>query len=124
MIPSSRAVMQRPGPRGPSATHPGRDAQPTAAHRALVRLGEAGMLEALLTQNVDGLHQAAGTDASGVVELHGSARTTSCLGCGRREPTTDVLARLDDASDPRCSWCGGILKPDVVYFGEMLSSAV
>jgi NAD-dependent deacetylase len=55
-----------------------------------------------------------------VVELHGTMRTTSCLACGTRQPTADVLARLDTEPDPPCTVCGGLLKPDVVYFGEML----
>ena len=101
--------------------HPAWAAHPTPAHRALVDLERAGHLLAVLTQNFDGLHQAAGSDPGLVVELHGTLATTSCLRCGRREPTTAVLARLDDESDPRCPDCGGVLKPDIVYFGERLS---
>lgn len=93
-------------------------AEPTPAHRALVRLERAGRLLALLTQNIDGLHQRAGSGA--VVELHGTIATTSCLGCGDRVATTDVVARLRAEPDPPCPRCGGLLKPDVVYFGEAL----
>ncbi|UZN02784.1 SIR2 family NAD-dependent protein deacylase [Cellulomonas sp. S1-8] len=96
------------------------DARPTAAHRALVDLERAGALIAVLTQNFDGLHQAAGSAPDRVVELHGSLATTSCLRCRETVPTRDVLARLPAEPDPRCTACGGVLKPDVVYFGELL----
>ncbi|WP_169164340.1 SIR2 family NAD-dependent protein deacylase [Cellulomonas taurus] len=99
--------------------HPAWTATPSAAHRALVELERAELLEAVLTQNFDGLHQAAGHD-SPVIELHGGLRTTSCLRCGARQATSAVLARLDRNGDPDCLECGGILKPDVVYFGERL----
>ena len=100
--------------------HPVLTAQPAAGHHALVDLERAGRLQALLTQNFDGLHQAAGSDPGQVLELHGTLRTTSCLACGARQPTVDVLARLDAEPDPPCRVCGGVLKPDVVYFGERL----
>lgn len=100
--------------------HPAWTARPAAGHRALVDLERAGRLQAVLTQNFDGLHQAAGLDDHDVVELHGTLRTTSCLVCGDRQPTADVLARLDAEPDPPCAVCGGVLKPDVVYFGERL----
>ncbi|GAA3815630.1 SIR2 family NAD-dependent protein deacylase [Cellulomonas soli] len=94
-------------------------AHPGPAHRALVALEEAGALGAVLTQNFDGLHQRAGSAADRVVELHGTLATTSCLRCGARSATPDVLARLPHEPDPHCT-CGGVLKPDVVYFGERL----
>lgn len=102
------------------AEHPAWTARPAAGHLALVELERAGLLAALLTQNFDGLHQAAGSDPALVVELHGSLRTTSCLACGHRQPTTEVLARVAAEPDPPCPVCGGVLKPDVVYFGERL----
>ena len=102
------------------AEHAVWQARPTAAHRALVELERAGALVAVLTQNFDGLHQAAGSAPERVVELHGSLATTSCLRCGTTVPTRDVLERLAAEPDPRCAACGGVLKPDVVYFGEML----
>ena len=102
------------------AEHAVWDARPTAGHRALVDLERGGALLAVLTQNFDGLHQAAGNDPARVVELHGTLATTSCLRCGAQVPTRDVLARLDTEPDPRCRRCGGVLKPDVVYFGEPL----
>ncbi|WP_250788509.1 SIR2 family NAD-dependent protein deacylase [Cellulomonas wangsupingiae] len=102
------------------AEHPVWHARPTAAHRALVELERAGALIAVLTQNFDGLHQAAGSAPDVVVELHGTLATTSCLRCGATTSTRDVLARLPVEPDPACTACGGVLKPDVVYFGERL----
>ncbi|MBD7920011.1 Sir2 family NAD-dependent protein deacetylase [Cellulomonas sp. Sa3CUA2] len=102
------------------AQHAVWEARPTAAHRCLVDLERAGLLVAVLTQNFDGLHQAAGSSPDKVVELHGTLTTTSCLRCATTVPTRDVLARLPTEPDPRCQVCGGILKPDVVYFGERL----
>ena len=101
--------------------HPAWRAHATAAHRAIVELERAGDLIAVLTQNFDGLHQTAGQSPGLVVELHGSLGTTSCLRCGERWLTRDVLTRLDDEPDPHHAGCGGVLKPDVVYFGELLS---
>ncbi len=99
------------------------DARPTAAHRALVDLERSGRLLALLTQNFDGLHQRAGSSPDQVVELHGTLATTSCLDCGDRTATAEVIARLSTEPDPPCRGCGGLLKPDVVYFGEALPHA-
>ncbi len=103
--------------------HPAWRAHATAAHRAIVELERAGELLAVLTQNFDGLHQAAGQSPGLVVELHGSLGTTSCLRCAERWPTRDVLARLDEEPDPHHAGCGGVLKPDIVYFGELLPDA-
>jgi NAD-dependent deacetylase len=92
-------------------------AKPNAAHRALTELEAAGRLAGVITQNTDGLHQAAGTRH--VIELHGSGRTVECMTCGRTEPRADVQARLDVEMPPRCTRCGGrVLKPTVVLFGE------
>ncbi len=74
----------------------------------------------VLTQNFDGLHEAAGLPDSRVVEMHGTLRTTSCMACGERVRTADVVATLAANPDPTCAACGGILKPDIVYFGEVL----
>ncbi|MCL2339370.1 MAG: NAD-dependent protein deacylase [Actinomycetia bacterium] len=101
------------------------EAQPNAAHWALARLEDAGQLQAVITQNVDGLHQAAGSQR--VIELHGSNWRPYCLGCGRRY-TLDYL--LDTANCqpgslvPCCSDCGGVVRPDVVLYGEQLDAAV
>ena len=97
-------------------------AQPNAGHYALAALQAAGMLTAIVTQNTDGLHQAAGSRR--VVEVHGSGRMVECLTCGAREPRADVQARLDLELPPRCKVCGGNrLKPTVVLFGEPMPAA-
>lgn len=94
-------------------------AKPNPGHQALAAMEQAGRLEAVVTQNTDGLHQAAGSRR--VIELHGSGRTVECLDCGRREPRADVQARLDREMPPRCGNCGRTrLKPTVVFFGESM----
>jgi len=95
--------------------------QPNGAHFALAELERAGLLEAVITQNVDRLHRKAGTRR--VVEVHGSIDTSSCLDCGARFPLAEARARLAaDGALPRCD-CGEPLKPDVVLFGELLPEA-
>ena len=92
-------------------------AEPNPGHYALAGLVKAQRLVAVVTQNTDGLHQDAGTDA--VIELHGSGRMVECLDCGTREPRRDVQHRLEFQLPPRCRICGGgFLKPTVVMFGE------
>jgi len=118
-------------------------ARPGAAHRALAKLGDAGRVGLLLTQNVDGLHDAAGS--RGTVDLHGRIDTVRCMGCERRTPRSELQLELrrrnprwaelearaapDGDADlegrdfstfdvPACPHCGGLLKPDVVFFGE------
>jgi NAD-dependent protein deacetylase/lipoamidase len=94
------------------------DIQPNAGHLALAALERAGLLEAVITQNVDGLHQRAGS--RDVVEVHGSIATASCVSCGRVERREQVVARLPL---PTCVDCRSVLKPDVVMFGELLPAA-
>jgi NAD-dependent deacetylase len=94
------------------------EAQPNDAHVALARLERAGLVRAVVTQNIDLLHSRAGSED--VVEVHGSIRTSSCPRCGTRLELDQVLALLEDAPVPRCPACGAILKPDVVFFGELL----
>lgn len=119
-------------------------ARPNAGHRAVAELRRRGLVEGIITQNVDGLHQAAGAD--GVIELHGALDRVLCLGCGERTPRGRLQERLraanpgwDARADPRinpdgdavlgpgeteafrvvdCERCGGLLKPDVIFFGE------
>jgi NAD-dependent deacetylase len=95
-----------------------RAAEPNAAHLALARLEADGWIEALVTQNVDRLHERAGS--RDVVEVHGSLRTSSCLECGHVEGFERVVRLLPT---PRCERCGAVLKPDVVMFGELLPPA-
>ena len=119
------------------------DARPNDGHRAVARLQQMGLVGGIITQNVDGLHQAAG--ACDVVELHGNLARITCLGCGELTPRTELASRLDEANPAfagvasainpdgdaeladadldgftavDCRSCGGMLKPDVVYFGE------
>ncbi|MFI5806898.1 SIR2 family NAD-dependent protein deacylase [Streptomyces sp. NPDC051561] len=102
------------------------DASPNAAHRAIAELDQRhGIAVRVITQNVDGLHQAAGLPARKVVELHGSARSVTCTGCGVRTPMTEAVARVEAGeSDPACAKCGGILKSSTVLFGEHLDDRV
>jgi NAD-dependent deacetylase len=93
--------------------HP--EAQPNAAHRALAALERSGKLAAVITQNIDGLHQAAGSRR--VIELHGSVWRNTCQRCGRPHPGMDVI--LGATGVPRCE-CGGTIKPDVVLYEEGL----
>jgi NAD-dependent deacetylase len=89
-------------------------ARPNAAHLGLARLERLGILRTIITQNVDGLHQAAGN--TDVIEFHGNFAWQRCLQCNRRRATSEVdLEQIP----PRCS-CGGIYKPDAVFFGEMI----
>jgi NAD-dependent deacetylase len=88
-------------------------AEPNGAHRALAHLEEAGLLAGVVTQNVDGLHQAAGS--RNVVEVHGTIRSASCLRCRTSVPSEELELPL-----PSCRTCGAALKPDVVMFGELL----
>jgi len=98
------------------------NAKPNPGHLALAALESAGHIVAVVTQNTDGLHRDAGSRH--VVELHGSGRTVECLSCGRREPRSEVQARLEVEMPPRCPSCGGtVLKPTVVLFGEPMPQA-
>jgi NAD-dependent deacetylase len=92
---------------------------PNGAHHALVALERRGVLDAVITQNIDRLHRRAGTQR--LIEVHGSIDTSSCLACGARYPIDDVRRRLEHSpiSVPECD-CGQPLKPDVVLFGEWL----
>jgi NAD-dependent deacetylase len=96
-------------------------AQPNAGHRALVGLEQRGKLLALITQNVDGLHQAAGNSPAKVIEVHGTIRRVMCWQCGRRAPMAEALERVRAGDpDPRCPACGGIQKSDTISFGQAL----
>jgi NAD-dependent deacetylase len=94
------------------------DAEPNAAHVALAELERLGFVGAVVTQNIDLLHERAGSRE--VVEVHGSIRSATCLACGAREPLERVLELLAEADGPACPSCGELLKPDVVFFGELL----
>lgn len=101
--------------------HPALQARPNAGHRALVQLEQDGRLHALITQNVDELHQMAGTSPGKVIEVHGTLRRVMCWQCGQRQPLNDALARVRAGEDdPHCLACGGILKTDTISFGQAL----
>jgi NAD-dependent deacetylase len=93
-------------------------AEPNDGHRALAELEDRGWVHAVITQNIDRLHERAGSRA--LVEVHGSIRTSSCLDCGTVVPFAEVAALLPV---PACPKCGRVLKPDVVMFGELLPEA-
>lgn len=92
------------------------DAKPNAGHRALAELQDLGRLKGIITQNIDNLHQEAGS--SKVVEFHGNTRRLACLECGRKYGA-DEAPPVSPGKPPRCA-CGAILKPDVVFFGEAI----
>lgn len=96
-------------------------AEPNPAHTALAELEQVGFVDAVVTQNIDLLHERAGSKH--VVEVHGSIRTSTCPGCGRTYELARVLELLADAEAPECPDCGELLKPDVVFFGEVLPAA-
>jgi NAD-dependent deacetylase len=100
-------------------------AEPNAGHRALVELERAGKLRALVTQNIDELHQLAGSDPDLVIEVHGTMRWAGCLDCGLRTPMPEMLARVEAGeADPPCLRCGGIQKSATISFGQSLDAAV
>jgi NAD-dependent deacetylase len=100
-------------------------AEPNAGHRALVELERRGKLLAIVTQNVDGLHQKAGSDPSLVLEVHGTAHRVRCMACGENAPIERALDRVRAGEeDPPCRSCGGILKTATISFGQSLDPDV
>ena len=97
------------------------EAEPNEGHAALAELERDGHVTAVVTQNIDGLHQRAGS--RDVVEVHGSIRSSSCPGCGASYGLDELLELLRDKEAPECPRCGAIVKPDVVMFGELLPAA-
>jgi NAD-dependent deacetylase len=97
------------------------DKRPNAAHAALAELERRGLLEGVITQNIDRLHRAAGS--RNVVEVHGSIETSSCRSCDASYGLEQVDSLFDEEGVPVCAGCGGAVKPDVVLFGEMLPEA-
>jgi len=101
--------------------HPAFGAKPNRGHEALVELERHGRLHTLVTQNVDGLHLAAGTSPEILIEIHGSMREVVCLSCGVRIPMERALERVRGGDeDPECRRCGGILKSATISFGQSL----
>lgn len=96
-------------------------ARPGRVHAASVDLERAGRLSAIVTQNIDGLHTEAGSSSSVVIEVHGTGREAACLGCGVRGPIEPMLEAFESARRaPRCSVCGGLVKPATISFGQPL----
>jgi NAD-dependent deacetylase len=105
--------------------HPAWQATPNAGHQALVELERRGKLHALVTQNIDGLHQRAGNSPDRVVEVHGTVHEVVCMACGWRGPMQATLDRVRAGeADPSCAGCGGILKSATISFGQALVPSV
>ena len=105
--------------------HPAWTASPNAGHAALVELERQGRLRALVTQNIDGLHQRAGSSPGRVIEIHGTVHGVTCLTCGDRTTMRSALDRVEAGEDdPDCRHCGGILKSATISFGQQLEEAV
>ncbi len=95
------------------------NAQPNPAHKAVVELEKMGKLDCVITQNIDNLHQKAGNSPEKVIELHGTAISVSCLSCRKKYPREEIQSWLvSGIKVPKCTVCGGILKPDTVSFGQ------
>lgn len=106
-------------------THPAWTAEPNDAHHALVDLDKSGRLHAVVTQNIDELHQRAGLSRDKVIEVHGTVWWAECLTCGVRTPMAEQLERVsDEEPDPPCTQCGGILKSATISFGQQLDPDV
>ena len=104
-----------------SSDLPAWTAAPNAGHHALAALERRGKLHALVTQNIDGLHQRAGVSAGKVIEVHGTLHQVVCLSCGWRGPMQETLDRVRAGEeDPQCLSCGGLLKSDTISFGQQL----
>jgi len=101
--------------------HPAWTARPNAGHGAIAELERRGKLHALITQNIDGLHQSAGNSPERVIEVHGTVHAVVCLSCGWKGPMQAALDRVRKGeADPPCLRCGGILKSDTISFGQAL----
>lgn len=97
-----------------------RQAQPNVGHTAIARLFDLGLMEMVITQNVDGLHQAAGIADGNIIELHGNTRRIRCMSCRKITSTAETVKRLDSGEmAPECE-CGGYLKPDTISFGQAM----
>ena len=101
-----------------------KDAEPNKAHHAVAELEKLGKLTCVITQNIDNLHQKAGSSPDKVFELHGNMKFVRCMSCNKRFPVDDILQRLNKEEIPDCQFCRGILKPDAVFFGESLPQQV
>ncbi len=98
------------------------NAEPNNAHKALAKLEEIGKLKAVITQNIDGLHQRAGS--KNVIELHGTANEFYCSKCLKSGNAADILDKIKNSEIPKCSYCGGTMKPKVILYEEQLYDGV
>ncbi len=94
------------------------NAKPTFAHKFFAKLEKEGKVKGVITQNIDGLHQAAGS--KNVIELHGSFRRSYCLQCGKEYPFEEMKKKIFSEKVPYCDDCGGLIKPNIVFFGEQV----
>jgi NAD-dependent deacetylase len=103
-----------------------RDAEPNAAHRAVVQIEKMGKLQALITQNIDGLHHKAGNSDSKILEIHGTVRKITCLECNHEWPREEITEEMDrlGIEVPYCTYCGGPLKCATISFGQSLSQDI
>ena len=102
-----------------------RTAKPNPAHDAIVRLEKSGKLKGIITQNIDGLHQAAGNSPDLIWEIHGTSRETKCLECGDIRDWLEAVERIESGDKiPLCKKCGGLIKPNTISFGQMLNPKV
>jgi NAD-dependent deacetylase len=102
-----------------------KNARPNEGHKAIAELEKRGKLKGLITQNIDGLHQAAGNSKEKTIEIHGTNLETVCLSCSDMRPWQEVYKELKNGVEaPLCSKCGGFLKPNTISFGQMLDQAL
>ena len=102
-----------------------RGVAPNDGHKVIVEIERMGKLRGIITQNIDGLHQQAGSTAEKILELHGTNRETICLSCGDKTSWPDVYQRLKEGEEvPQCRKCGGLLKPNTISFGQALDPLV
>ena len=98
-----------------------RGAEPSRGHRALAALVAQGRMPGIVTQNIDGLHQASGVPDEQVVELHGNGTYATCLACATRYELTDIRARFEETGEaPRCIWCDDVVKTATISFGQAM----
>ncbi len=95
-----------------------KNAEPNVAHLSVAKMEKLGYIKCVITQNIDGLHQKAGSEK--VIELHGTLREYVCTRCGKLYPAEEIEKKLESVDIPKCENCGGLIKPNVVFFGEPL----
>ncbi len=101
-----------------------RNANPNAGHRAISRLVDLGKVSEIITQNIDGLHQASGVPADRVIEIHGNATYAKCLACGARHEFDDIEPAFKATNEPpACTCCGGVVKSATISFGQSMPEA-